>query len=194
MSDNKLECTDSYILPTGPIGDKGPVGPQGQQGTYPATPPTGATGLPGRTKIDITFSSAAANDYREISSNDISSNYFLLGTFIYPGNAVFGGDPTNLKLIIQPSGFDTGLITTAVSLVELNTIPTGTTVDDIANNYAILNEQLRLGTNGVVRAANITRSLDTLPDTECLIGIYVKKTDFSTLGTTTVKYYSAELY
>ena len=104
MADSKLECTDSYVLPQGPPGGPGIVGPSGQTGVAAGIGPAGATGLVGRSKIDINFSTGM-NPYREVPYISPNANrYSFLGAFIYPGNDAFGGDPTELKVLLESSG------------------------------------------------------------------------------------------
>ena len=196
MSDNKLECTDSYILPQGPKGDVGPNGSQGQQGTSPATGPTGAIGLSGRSKIDISFSDGT-NPYRE--SHYISANgnkYSFLGSFIYPGNTAFGGDPEELKVLMESSG-----VTTATeynrynfTFVRLDSHALSSNVDTVVDNTKILTSSAfsaKVSDNGVPRIISSRGGLATLPDEQTLIGLYIASPKHSGI---TFKSYSAELY
>jgi hypothetical protein len=196
MSDSKLECTDSYILPQGPIGDKGPIGQKGEQGARGSKGPTGDIGIAGRSKIDIRFTGIASTVRENISTTD---GYRLLGTFIYPGNTAFGGDPQGLKMVYSATGLLVQNINTIdIALVELRLHSSSISTTSLINDYATVLEPLTLvgGGNSLVPVdvdpsiGIITDNLDNLSDNEVLVGIYAG----SAPSGSSIKFHSAELY
>jgi hypothetical protein len=198
---NQLECTDSYILPQGPRGDKGPQGLQGIQGNPGPTGPDGDKGPTGRSKIDIVFGDGI-NNYIEYSyfpeeispflGQETPSQWNLLGTFIYPGNNVWQGDPNSFRIITECNQKDI----VPVLFMNLSDIPNTTEYDTIINQVptystsSIVYDDIK-GNIGQAQAVNLTAGLSGLPDVETPIGIFVKRPSnrFSF-----AKFYSAELY
>lgn len=197
-------CDDPLILPKGPIGPQGPVGPYGPT---PVTQrgPQGAPGKSGRSKIDINFKENNL-DYRILPTRTSTTTHYLMGTFIYPGNTLFGGDPKELRLLLEPGDIvpigpiTPGIAYISISLVNLNRYPLSYNDVDIINNYAEVTAGIAFYSNiitdesNTITIKNIVSGIDALPDTECLIGIYA--TILSGFKTTNnkVKFYSAELY
>lgn len=204
MSDNKLGCTDSYDLPSGPIG---PVGPQGPQGQTPVTAPTGPDGdigANGRSKVDILFQGESTPYITLSKPFNTAGKKTLLGTFIYPGNTALGGDPTLLKIIANSSGFPVpfyGSNTPPVKvyLVELTQYPDSYSEDDIVSNYASFTGDMYMLSDAIIASAsitsyayNLTSGLSNLADDETLIGVYI---DTDTIyERASIDFYSLELY
>ena len=198
MDDNNINCSGSYVLPTGPIGDIGPDGPSGPQPTLPPAGPAGDTGFPGRSKIDILFKGGKIGTKTVTYSNTIRHTF--LGSFIYPGNTALGGDPKDFKVLYE---HDSNLRSLAsldgcyFSLVELTSHDPSLTADALAAT-AILTTTLfnAVASESMPRIYSFTDSPITfLPDTEALIGIYF----YMPVSTVTniglqFSFYSAELY
>ena len=196
MSENKATCKDSYVLPQGPIGEVGPQGEQGVRGDITPQGPQGPVGPSGRSKIDINIKGADPL-YRELVENiDPINTYTLLGTFIYPGNIAFGGDPNSLKMVIETSGLTAlTFYNIEVALVELSSHVNNISTTDIVNDYATVRGNAWLTSTSTKLSLN--RGLDALSDNEVLVGIYVgnvKTKKGVTEEKGIIKYYSAELY
>lgn len=195
MSDNKLECTDSYILPQGPIGEAGPTGPQGQPGISGNQGLAGATGLSGRSKIDINLRDGV-NDYREASYISANGNkYAFLGTFIYPGNTAFGGDPTELRVLMENSGVtaSTGYNSYRFTFVKLDSQSLGGSVDTMVSANKVLTSSAfgaYESSNDVLRIQSI-RNIENLPDEQTILSLYVASPKYAGI---TFKCYSVEIY
>lgn len=198
MAESKLECTDSYVLPTGPRGEKGPTGSYGVTPTAPPEGPTGDNGISGRSKIDIIFQGENSFN-KELNGvdnlyNSASNRYSLLGTFIYPGNTAFGGDPSEMLMLIETSGVGTVKNYNALTFTNMSEYNNALTNDGKVAASKILTTGSIISKdtdNGVTRIVSVTGGLDQLPDTEALIGIYIKNPEEAT---TVMKFYSAELY
>lgn len=198
-------CDDPLILPTGPIGDVGPDGEMGPTPPRAATGPNGDPGLSGKSKIDINFR-VGDRDYRTITSpTDTNNKYTLLGTFIYPGNTLFGGDPSELRFLAEVTGVTLGsslaqgYSTTKIALVNLSSHPISTTTNTMVSTYAEVNGSItfynnaNIDENDTIVIKSMVNDIEALPDTECLIGIYAYLYPGGG-SSVSVKFYSAELY
>ena len=195
------ECKDTRLLPIGPTGEKGPIGASGPQG---AQGPQGVQGLPGRNGrpvIDIKFNERG-NPYKEVIYN-YSDRHVMLGSFIYPGNDIFGGDPEYLDIMISHSGVTAATRTAGpkMVLVVLDSHTTGINADaTIAESASIITNpwyfKLYTGStfnytipNDIIRRFTNT-ALAGLPDTECLVGILITTPSVPAI---TYKIYSASI-
>lgn len=196
MAESKLECSGSYTLPQGPRGEDGPIGEYGATPVSAPVGPAGDTGLPGRSKIDIIFQGENGS-YKELNgTNNLYSpgnNFSFLGSFLYPGNIAFGGDPREFLLLMETSGVTIKNYNFIV-FTNMTEYPTGTSVDtQVANTKVAQTSSIvsRKTDNGNLRVVSLQSNIDRLPDTESLIGIYIKNPEEVT---TNMKFYSAELY
>jgi len=173
------ECKDTRILPIGPTGDLGPIGNTGPQGTQGPLGPQGPVGHNGKSIIDIRFNEKGL-DYRTLYKN-ISDPYGTLGSFIYPGNTLFGGDPNKIDIIMSYNGLLSGVIETpSLHFIVLDEHDTGITNTALKDNYNPIEARIYnilpfspgVYENGTIKKLT-GYSIQGLPDTECLIGIYM---------------------
>ena len=193
MAESKAECTDSYVLPTGPFGGVGPIGNKGVQGEQGTQGPTGDIGLSGRSKIDINFSDGT-NQYREIPYSTSKQNF--LGAFIYPGNTAFGGEPQELKVLLENTGVtsSTEYNSYRFTFIKMDSYALGNSVDVTVANTKILTSSAfgaYVSTNDTPRVVSSRASISALPDEQALIGLYIQSPKYAGI---TFKCYSAELY
>lgn len=223
--DSKLNCDESYILPQGPPGISGSSGPDGSDAPQGTSGPNGAPGLPGKSSIDIQL-----RDFRESGLHAEDSKKFNLfeednwrwaGSFIFPGNFNFGGDPSYLQmgLISRVEGSnidDETNITQQIRLVNIDTRRTGTFYDAGTDFGNVPTQQINASTvwsgeisfNNKVNQWQVIRTADDtikgLPDEESLIGVFLGQMSFSTGSETSsnllvlddylMRYFTFEIY
>jgi hypothetical protein len=210
---SKLNCDDSYVLPTGPKGGPGSNGKTGSPGIGGRIGPVGETGRPGRSKIDINFSHYRTGstdvDGKVANFTDNSDEWLMLGSFIYPGNTLFGGDPQYAKVLMRA---DTGLALPnnrwdqSVRIVQLSTHKIDAYINNNFQNgeasipgSLISSDTVWEGTlsykigDGAV-SVRVGQGIASLPDNECLLAVYVGQVQDLTNLEYKASYYGFELY